>query len=134
MRKIYHWYNYLLSALISLLGFGMMTGCTGDEYGPDNTDVVYGPPIVISYVTYVNNMSTPLSRFRVIFRNSKGDILFDQDYGDFHPGDYFSVTIPTGAVEYYVATYSGKWYFSPDYQVSVTTLSLNDSSIWYTNN
>ena len=83
MRKVYHWYNYALSALISLLGFGMMTGCTGDEYGPDTTEVVYGPPIVISSVTIVNHMSQTLNRFRVVFSNSKGEKLFDQEYGDF---------------------------------------------------
>lgn len=135
MRKVYHWYNYVLSALISLLGFGMMTGCTGDEYGPDTTEVVYGPPIVISSVTIVNNMSsTTLYRFRVVFSNSKGETIFDQEYGDFLPYDYISVKIPTGAVTYYLATYDEKWYFSPDYQVSVTSLSLNDSSTWTSNN
>lgn len=134
MRKVYHWYNYVLSALISLLGFGMMTGCTGDEYGPDTTEVVYGPPIVISSVTIVNHMSQTLNRFRVVFSNSKGEKLFDQEYGDFLPNKSISVTIPAGAVEYYVATYSSKWYFSPDYQVSVTSLTLDDSSIWYVNN
>ena len=134
MRKVYHWYNYALSALISLLGFGMMTGCTGDEYGPDTTEVVYGPPIVISSVTIVNHMSQTLNRFRVVFSNSKGEKLFDQEYGDFLPNKSISVTIPAGAVEYYVATYSSKWYFSPDYQVSVTSLTLDDSSIWYVNN
>ncbi len=42
--KFYHWYNYLLSTLLYLLGFGMM-GCTeqGDEYGPAPE---YGPPPV----------------------------------------------------------------------------------------
>ena len=134
MRKVYHWYNYALSALISLLGFGMMTGCTGDEYGPDTTEVVYGPPIVISSVTIVNHMSQTLNRFRVVFSNSKGEKLFDQEYGDFLPNKSISVTIPAGAVEYYVATYSSKWYFSPDYQVSVTSLTIDDSSIWYVNN
>lgn len=40
--RFYHWYNYLLSTLLYLLGFGMM-GCTeqGDEYGPAPE---YGPP------------------------------------------------------------------------------------------
>ena len=79
-------------------------------------------------------MSITLNRFRVVFSNSKGEKLIDYEYGDFLPKKSISITIPTGAVEYYVATYSDKWYFSPDYQVSVTTLSLNDSSIWYTNN
>ena len=40
--KFYYWYNYLLSSLLWVLGFGMM-GCTeqGDEYGPE--PVMYGP-------------------------------------------------------------------------------------------
>ena len=34
--RFYHWYNYLLSTLLYILGYGMM-GCTeqGDEYGPE---------------------------------------------------------------------------------------------------
>lgn len=43
--KFYYWYNYLLSSLLWMLGFGMM-GCTeqGDEYGPE--PVMYGPDII----------------------------------------------------------------------------------------
>ncbi len=48
--KFYYWYNYLLSSLLWVLGFGMM-GCTerGDEYGPE--PVMYGPappePVIV---------------------------------------------------------------------------------------
>lgn len=43
-RNFDYWYDYLLSSLLWLLGFGMM-GCTeqGDEYGPEPV-VEYGPP------------------------------------------------------------------------------------------
>ena len=45
--RFYHWYNYLLSTLLYLLGFGMM-GCSpteeGDEYVPPVVE--YGPPPV----------------------------------------------------------------------------------------
>ena len=57
-KKAIHWYNYLLSSLLWVLGFGMM-GCTetGDEYGPEPV-VEYGPPPVTELALDVNFKAT----------------------------------------------------------------------------
>ena len=126
MRKM----NVLPIILMAVMSVGLVS-C-----GDDKEDEILTPKEEIkptNVVTIVNNMSQTLNRFRVVFSNSKGEKLFDQEYGDFLPNKSISVTIPAGATEYYVATYSGKWYFSADYQVSVTSLTLDDSSIWYVN-
>ena len=123
--------NVLPILLMAVMSVGLAS-CGDDEKEKD--DIVKPDPPITNVVTIVNHMSQTLNRFRVVFSNSKGEKLFDQEYGDFLPNKSISVTIPAGAVEYYVATYSSKWYFSPDYQVSVTSLTLDDSSIWYVNN
>ncbi len=55
-QRIHHWYNYLLSTLLWMLGFGMM-GCTeqGDEYGteppiPENLSIDQSFRATLSYL------------------------------------------------------------------------------------
>lgn len=86
-----------------------------------------------SGVTIVNNSTKTFKRFTVIFRNSKEEMLSQQEFGDLLPNNSINVSIPTGASTYYVAIYDGGWYFSADYDVSVTTLSLTNTMVWYTN-
>lgn len=87
-------------------------------------------------VTITNNSTRSLYRFRVVFMNSKYEKLTDRDFGTFDPGRTISVEIPTGATEYYMATYlNSMWFFSPNYDVSFYNLNLSTSEIgnWSTN-
>lgn len=127
MRRV----NILPILFMAVMSIGFVS-CGSDDEKED--PIITPDPAPSNVVTIINNMTTTLSRFRVVFSNSKGEKVFDQEYGDFLPGKSLSITIPVGAIEYYVATYSGKWYFSPDYQVNVTSLPITDSSIWYVNN
>ena len=87
-------------------------------------------------ITVTNNSgSYVLNRFRIVFLNAGGETLQDKEYGTFSPGDSHTVEIPTGAAEYYMATYKSKWYFSPNYSVSVTKNKLTYDGIdqWRSN-
>ena len=125
MRRV----NILPILLMAVMSVGFASCGPDDEI----VEIIKPDPAPTNVVTITNNMSTTLNRFRVVFSNSKNEKVFDQEYGDFLPGKSISVTIPAGAVQYYVATYSGQWYFSADYQISVTSLPITDSSIWYVN-
>ncbi|MBQ6965717.1 MAG: BACON domain-containing protein [Bacteroidaceae bacterium] len=81
-------------------------------------------------VTITNGSVYTLERFRVVFLNSRFEKLTDRDFGTLSPGSSVTVDIPTGATEYYMATYSGStWYFSPNYTVDYTTLNLTTDEI-----
>ena len=87
-------------------------------------------------VTITNNSTYTLYRFRVVFVNGKYEELTDRDFGTLDPGTSITADIPTSATEYYMATYlNSKWFFSPNYEVSYTNLSLSSSEIgnWSTN-
>lgn len=87
-------------------------------------------------VTITNNSTYTLYRFRVVFINSRFEELTDRDFGTLDPGTTITADIPTSATEFYMATYSNyKWFFSPNYDVSYTNLSLSTSEInnWSTN-
>ena len=71
-----------------------------------------------------------LERFTVVFVNDRMEILTQRDYGTFNPGDRVSAEIPTGAAEYYMGTYlSGRWFVSPNYNITITTNNLSQDVI-----
>ena len=81
-------------------------------------------------VTVTNNSTYTLYRFRVVFLNSKLEELTDRDFGTLDPGSTITADIPTSAKEFYMATYlNSKWYFSPNYEISYTNLSLSTAEI-----
>ncbi len=81
-------------------------------------------------VTVTNNSTYTLYRFRVVFLNSKLEQLTDRDFGTLDPGSTITADIPTSAKEFYMATYlNSRWYFSPNYEVTYTNLSLSTAEI-----
>ncbi len=81
-------------------------------------------------VTITNSSTYTLYRFRVVFMNSRFEELTDRDFGTLDPGTTITADIPTSATEYYMATYlNSKWYFSPNYDVTYTNLSLSTAEI-----
>ena len=90
----------------------------------------------VDAITVTNDSgSVVLNRFRIVFLNASSETLQDKEYGTFSPGDSHTVEIPTGAAEYYMACYKSKWYFSPNYSVSVTKNKLTYDGIdqWRSN-
>ncbi len=87
-------------------------------------------------VTITNSSTYTLPRFRVVFLNARSESLVDQDYGTLSPGRTIHADIPTAAKEYYMATYmNSKWFFSPNYDISYTTLNLSTAEVggWSSN-
>ena len=81
-------------------------------------------------ITITNNSTYSLYRFRVVFLNSRLELLTDRDCGTFDPGATVTVDIPTAATEFYMATYlNNRWFFSPDYDVTYTDLRLTTGEI-----
>ena len=113
--------KYLMVMIAMMAMCVSLSSCGGDD--PD-------------CITVTNNSgSYVLERFRIVFLNTSGETLQDKEYGTFSPGDSHTVEIPTGADEYYMATYSGKWYFSPNYSVSLKKNKLTYDGIqqWRSN-
>ncbi len=98
----------------------LITSCNKDDDDPQPQTV-----------TITNKTgSITLKSFRVVFVNGKGETLTDRDYGTFNPDDEVSAEIPTGAEEYYMATFlNSRWFFSPDYSVSITTNKLTSDGV-----
>lgn len=87
-------------------------------------------------IVITNGSTYTLSRFRVVFMNSRLEELTDRDFGTFDPGSVVTADIPTSAKEFYMATYmNNKWFFSPNYDVSYNDLRLTTAEIgnWSTN-
>lgn len=81
-------------------------------------------------VTITNSSTYSLYRFRVVFVNSRSEELTDRDFGTLDPGTTIIADIPTSATEFYMATFlNSKWFFSPNYDVSYTNLSLSTAEI-----
>lgn len=81
-------------------------------------------------VTITNSSTYTLYRFRVVFMNSRLEELTDRDFGTLDPGTTITADIPTSATEFYMATYlNSRWYFSPNYDVTYTYLSLTTAEI-----
>lgn len=81
-------------------------------------------------VTITNSSTYTLNRFRVVFMNSRLEELTDRDFGTLDPGTTITADIPTSASEFYMATYlNNKWFFSPNYDVAYTNLSLTTAEI-----
>lgn len=81
-------------------------------------------------VNISNNSTYTLERFTVHFINSRLEELSSRDFGTLYPGGSISVDIPTGATEYYMATYLGsRWYFSANYAVEYTDMNLTAAEV-----
>ena len=126
--------NVLPILLMAVMSIGLAS-CGDDEkeiVKPDD------PPVTpkITDVTITNSSVITLQRFRVVFLNSRGETLTDKDYGTLAPNDYISAKIPTGATQYYMATYlSSTWFFSANYDISITSMRLTDAEVgeWRSN-
>lgn len=87
-------------------------------------------------VKVTNNSTYSLSSFRVTFENAYNETLSRRDFGDFDPGQTVRADVPVGASRYYLSTYSsGYTFFSPYYEVRITTLNLTNDMVgaWTTN-
>lgn len=107
--------KYLVMMIAMLAMSISLPSCGGDD---------------VDAITVTNDSgSVVLNRFRIVFLNASNETLQDKEYGTFSPGDSHTVEIPTGAAEYYMAYYKSKWYFSPNYSVSVTKNKLTYDGI-----
>lgn len=114
-------WNVLAIALVAMMSVGLSSCGSDDDPEPSPAEV-----------TITNNSSGSYNRFTVYFRNKSNEFLSTRDYGTLSPGQHVSSTIPTGAATYFISIYSnGTTYVSADYEVSITSLSLTDESIWY---
>lgn len=79
--KIYHWYNALLSALLTMLGFGSCTELGADEYGAPPVmegALEYGVPYVEYIVrgTVADEAGQPVSGIKAAVKE-----VYDQEPG-----------------------------------------------------
>lgn len=81
-------------------------------------------------ITITNSSTYEFDRFTVHFINARNEELDTRDYGTLYPNSSITSNIPTGAVEYYVAFYESRWYFSPNYSIEETDLVITNSSRW----
>lgn len=81
-------------------------------------------------ITITNSSTYEFDRFTVHFINARNEELNTRDYGTLYPNSSITSDIPTGAVEYYVAFYDSRWYFSPNYSIEDTDLVITNSSRW----
>ena len=120
-------WNVLAIALIAMMSVGL-SSCGGDDAGeiPQKID----PPVATG-ITITNNSSYSYNRFTVVFLNDDKERLGDKDYGTVSPGESVTASIATGATQYYIRIYAnGRYYYSPNYKVSTTSLSLTNDSYW----
>jgi hypothetical protein len=83
-----------------------------------------------SAITVKNNSTYTLPRFTIHFVNDRFDELSTRDFGTLYPGGTATAEIATGATEYYMATnLYGTWYFSANYSIDYTNMSLTTSEI-----
>jgi hypothetical protein len=123
----------VLSILFVLI---MSIGITSCSKSNDEPDPGPGPEPTPTQITVYNGGTYTLSRFRIIFLNSSREKLSEKDCGTLAPNDKASAKIPTAAKEYYMATYLyNKWFFSPYYDISYSSLTLSDAEIgeWSSN-
>lgn len=120
--------NLLAMMMVAMVSVSFMS-CKDD----DKEEVL---PVIpqTSKVKVKNDSSYSLYRFRVVFVNSRMEEIDDRDFGTLEPGKSISCEIPTGATEYYMASYqSNTWIFSPNYEVSYNNISLTNSILanWF---
>jgi|GEM_PF-4928053 len=87
-------------------------------------------------VTVTNNSTYSLTRFRIVFLNSRNETLTDIDCGTLSPGKKAYADIPTSATQFYMATYLySKWFFSPNYDIQYNNLTLSTDEVggWKSN-
>ena len=133
MKKKDFFMSMLTMIMVAVLSFGL-TSCSKDD--PEPTPEPTPVPVVATSVTITNQSTLTLTRFRVVFLNASNEILTDKDYGTMYPNDYISAPIPTSATQYYMATYiNSTWYFSVNYNISYTSLSITDAVVreWRSN-
>lgn len=81
-------------------------------------------------VHIANNSTYTLERFTVHFVNSRFEELSARDFGTLYPGGNISADIPTGATEYYMATYLGsRWFFSANYSIDFSNMNLTTAEV-----
>ena len=80
-------------------------------------------------VTITNNSTYTLERFTVHFVNARMEELSTRDFGSLYPGGKIEADIPTGATEYYMATYASRWYFSANYSIDITRMTLTTAEV-----
>ena len=116
-----------LAMLLLVAGVGLsFVSCSDDDDEDANA------------ITVVNNSSYSLNRLTIHFLNARtsdnGEELSQQDFGTVNPSGSISAPIPAGATYYYIAIYEqGEYWFSADYSVSVTRMSIDNNTKWYTN-
>lgn len=81
-------------------------------------------------ITIKNGSTYTLADFSVVFWSEDKE-LAEIEKGQFVPGATITVEVPAGAVEYYMYTYEedGHCYFSPDYDVKNTSLTLSTEEV-----
>jgi hypothetical protein len=95
--RFYHWYNALLSTLLTMLGFGSCTSVGEDEYGTPVEE--YGAPSVEYLVsgTITDEAGTPLQGIQVtapygsIFDSQSGQIVQTDAAGGFALKEFSSM-------------------------------------------
>jgi hypothetical protein len=131
VRKV----NMLPILLMAVMSVGLAS-CGDDEKEKDEIVKPDDRVMPVTDVTITNSSVITLQRFRVVFLNSRGETLTDKDYGTLAPNDYITAKIPTGATQYYMATYlSSTWFFSANYDISITSMRLTDAEVgeWRSN-
>lgn len=119
--------NVLPIFLMAVMCIGLLSCGSDDKKEDEPITPPSGPPTA---VTITNNSVITLNRFRVVFLNSRYEALTDKDYGTLSPRDHISAKIPTGATQYYMATYlNNTWYFSAYYDITFTNMSLTDAEV-----
>ena len=81
-------------------------------------------------IRITNNSNYTLDRFTVHFVNSRFEELSTRDFGTLYSGNTITAEIPTGATEYYMATYaSSRWFFSANYDISIANMTLTTAEV-----
>lgn len=123
---------------MTVMSMSMMAACSSDD--DDDDGAVRAEPsqtVSANEVRITNNTgSISFNSFRVVFVTANDEILTNKDYGTVNMGESITAPIPTGATEYYVGTkMSGKYFFSPNYPVSIKDLRVTYDEVmqWRSN-
>lgn len=91
-------------------------------------------PPTPSAITIINNSSSSYTPLYIVFRNSAGEQLNQENLGDLHPGGSKSTQIPGSAASWFLAVISGNTvYFTADHLISETTFTITNATTWYYN-
>lgn len=120
---------YYMKQAIKLFGLFIITflSFSLSSCGDDKEDE---PSAVVGVVTITNTSTYTLSNFIVNFTNDDHEVITREQKGTVKPKDKVTVEIPIGATKYYMGTtVNGKYFFSPDYSVSVRNQILTDQIV-----